>query len=60
MAARKGGELTLKMFAGRTKTGRNSLLAQAENILASGYVPEPAWMPNMRRCAPEHARRAAA
>ena len=56
MAARKGGELTLKMFAGRTKTGRKSLLAQAENILSGGYVPEPAWMPIMRRCAPADAR----
>ena len=60
MASRRGAQLTLKMFGGRTKTGRKSLLAQAENILSSGYVPEPAWMPNMRRRVPARAPRAAA
>ena len=54
MASRKGGMLTLRMFAGRSKTGRNSLLAQAENIVSGGFVETPAWLPNMRRHAPAH------
>ena len=60
MASRKGGMLTLRMFAGRSKTGRQSLLAQTENIISGGFVEEPVWLANMRRCAPAHPLRDAA
>ena len=60
MASRKGGVLTLRMFAGHSKTGRQSLLAQTENIISGGFVEEPAWLQNMRRHAPAHPPRDAA
>ena len=60
MASRKGGVLTLRMFAGRSKTGRKSLLAQTENIISGGFVEKPAWLQNMRRHAPARPRRDAA
>jgi hypothetical protein len=53
MAARGGAPLLLRMFGGRTKSGRSAnLLAHTEHVLKSGYVLPPNWLTAVQLCAP--------
>lgn len=56
----RGAPLLLRMFGGRTKSGRSTnLLAHTEHVLKSGYVVPPTWLAAVQQCAPGVCVRAA-
>ena len=53
MSRREVGKLVMSQFRSRTRVGRRkSLLQEAEKILRSGAVEQPAWFPGLKACVP--------